>query len=162
MKEKSVFIFTPNSLNCNKTGFLKGCYKEINGHDSYFIVDDVIYNHLPIGKTVGKITSSKSSKADKSDKKCLYIDNITRKISVNNKNCSIVQINYDFHTFKKSDVLHMNCDSSYGEHFKTLGENLKESSQIRRKFNYERIIQVPVKLALYVINLLLKTVRILL
>lgn len=159
MKERSLFIFVPSTLTYNKCGYLKICYKEITGNDSYFIISDQIYNTRPDGHTFGKILSSKNNRKDKLDLLQFYhIDSVTKKplnTNYSTRNGSVVLINYDYNSFRKSDVLHMNCDFSFGEHFKALGEYLKESRLDRSTLNMERFVQIPINS----IEFLLKIVR---
>lgn len=154
--DKNVFVFMPNTLKWNKTGYLKGCYRKFEDCEAFYITDDVVSNNY--SRSIGYIGRSFKSSKCRIDH-CIFINNFHNKITVNNDDYdhhSIMNITYDYHSFKNSDIICRECDN-YGKHFKLLAEELKKSNADDIKENGRKsIISYVVLAVMFVTGVILK------
>lgn len=155
---KNVFVFIPNTLKTNKPGYLKGCYRKFEDCEAFYITDDIVSNNY--GQSIGYVGRSFRSSSCRVDH-YLFISNSSNKISINSDDSygqSVVDIIYDYHSFKNSDIICRKCDN-YGKHFKLLAEELKKFDNDGIKENGRKSITGFIAvIIIYAIDIILKVI----
>lgn len=154
MNISNVFVFLPDTLNCNDFGMLEGFSRNDGDIISFFVTNDKLQTVSPnsIGY-VSEITPSKAQSIMERDSEWIHININTQKIFVNSLSAvsNITCIRYNYSLFHKSEMLQA-CSDEYGSHFRTLIEAIQRR-KIKSGITNKRLNFIP--LIVYLMNLFL-------
>ncbi|KAJ8923233.1 hypothetical protein NQ315_001789 [Exocentrus adspersus] len=156
---RNVLVFLPNTLEKNKSGYIKGCHKKFHDCEAYYITEEIVSNNY--SQCIGYI--GKTYKNSKHKTACnLFINIFSNEICINNdceRNYSVVSVVYDYKGFKHSDVVPRECDN-YGKHFKFLAEELRNSlnGSTNGRKSLTATVLVPV---IFIVDIMLKVIQVL-
>lgn len=124
-----IFIFIPDILDLNGkvAGYLSGYHKKTESTESYYIVSTTVTKYSPniigyIGRNCKHLKNFENVK--------LFINTANSKLNIigDNRVNAVVEIFYDFNSFKNSNVIHCKSEN-YGEHFEFLTDELRKCNE---------------------------------